>query len=123
MSERCSRRPTTLTWPPSCPATDRTPSRVWAGIEDGKVAFLTSPDSRKARNVPPPRVAISVTDRGNPYVMALVRGRVTARLDGSPAWEIIDRLSLKYTGAALPAAHRPGGVPGRGRACPCPGYG
>ena len=76
---------------------------LWAGIEDGKVAFLTSPGSRKARNLAAdPRVAISVTDRGNPYVMALVRGRVTARLDGNPPWEIIDRLSRKYTGAPYP---------------------
>jgi PPOX class probable F420-dependent enzyme len=76
---------------------------VWAGIEDGKIAFLTSPGSRKARNLAADsRVAISVTDRGNPYVMALVRGRVTARLDGSPAWGIIDQLSRKYTGAPYP---------------------
>jgi PPOX class probable F420-dependent enzyme len=44
---------------------------VWAGLEDRKIAFLTSPDSRKARNLAAdPRVAISVTDRANPYVMA-----------------------------------------------------
>lgn len=56
---------------------------VWAGIEDGKIAFLTSQGSRKARNLAAdPRVAISVTDCGNPYAMAQVRGRVTARLDG-----------------------------------------
>ena len=56
---------------------------VWAGIEDGVIAFLTSPGSRKARNLAAdPRVAISVTDRNQPYAMALVRGRVTARLDG-----------------------------------------
>ena len=76
---------------------------VWAGIEDGKIAFLTSPESRKARNLAAdPRVAISVTDRDNPYVMALVRGRVTARLDGEPAWDIIDRLSVEYTGQPYP---------------------
>lgn len=76
---------------------------VWAGIEDGKIAFLTSPNSRKARNLAvDPRIAISVTDRENPYVMALVRGRVTARLDSEPAWEIIDRLSVKYTGQPYP---------------------
>jgi PPOX class probable F420-dependent enzyme len=76
---------------------------VWVGIEDGKLAFLTSPNSRKARNLAAdPRVAISVTDRGNPYVMALLRGRVTARLDGDPAWDIIDRLSRTYTGQPYP---------------------
>ena len=76
---------------------------VWAGIEDGKIAFLTSADSRKARNLAAdPRVAISVTDRGNPYAMAQVRGRVTARIDGEPAWEVIDRLARKYTGEPYP---------------------
>ncbi len=76
---------------------------VWAGIEDGKIAFLTSPNSRKARNLAAdPRVAISVTDRESPYLMALVRGQVTARLDGEAAWEIIDRLSRKYTGQPYP---------------------
>ena len=76
---------------------------VWAGIEDGKIAFLTSPGSRKARNLAAdPRVAISVTDRNQPHAMALVRGRVTGCLDGSPAWDIIDRISRKYTGQPYP---------------------
>ena len=30
--------------------------------------------------------------------MAQVRGRVTARPDGGPAWDIIDRFSRAYTG-------------------------
>jgi hypothetical protein len=47
-------------------------------------------------------VAISVTDRNQPYSMAQVRGRVTAPLDGVPAWETIDRLSRKYTGQPYP---------------------
>lgn len=76
---------------------------VWAGIEAGKIAFLTSPGSRKARNLAADsRVAISVTDRNQPYAMALVRARVTVRLDGEPAWDIIDRLSRKYTGQPYP---------------------
>ncbi len=76
---------------------------VWVGIEDDKIAFLTSPNSQKARNITAdPSVAISVIDRGNPYVMALLRGRVTARLDGEPAWEFIDRLSRTYTGQPYP---------------------
>ena len=76
---------------------------VWAGIEDGMIAFVTSPGSRKARNLAAdPRVAISVTDRNQLYAMALVRGRVTARLDGEPAWEVIDRISRTYTGQPYP---------------------
>ena len=76
---------------------------VWVGIEDGIIAFLTSPGSRKALNLAAdPRVAISVTDRDQPYAMAMVRGRVTARLDGGPGWEVIDRISQKYTGQPYP---------------------
>ncbi len=50
---------------------------VWVGLEEGRVVFLTSPMSRKARNLEhDPRVAISVIDRENPFVMAQVRGRL-----------------------------------------------
>jgi PPOX class probable F420-dependent enzyme len=76
---------------------------VWAGLEDRKIAFVTSPDSRKARNLAAdPRVAISVTSHDNLYAMARVRGRVTARLDGPEAWAIIDRLVRMYTGQPYP---------------------
>jgi PPOX class probable F420-dependent enzyme len=72
---------------------------LWVGLEGDRIAILTSPGSRKARNLArDPRVAISVTDREQPYSMALIRGRVTARLDGDEAWRIIDRLSQEYTG-------------------------
>jgi PPOX class probable F420-dependent enzyme len=75
---------------------------VWVGIEDGHVVFLTGPQSRKARNLArDPRVAISVTDRENPFRMAQVRGRVR-RLEGAEAWTIIDRISHKYVGAPYP---------------------
>src|SRR5262245_9812494 len=41
---------------------------LWAGIEDGKIAFLTSPGSRKARNLAAdPGVAIPVIDNAQPY--------------------------------------------------------
>jgi PPOX class probable F420-dependent enzyme len=75
---------------------------VWVGVEDGQVVFLTGPQSRKARNLArDPRVAISVTDRENPFWMAQVRGRAR-RLDGAAAWAIIDRMSHKYVGAPYP---------------------
>ena len=76
---------------------------VWIGLEADRIAFLTGPTSRKARNLErDPRVAISVTDHSNPFSMAEVRGRVTERLDGDPAWTVIDRLSHKYTGQPYP---------------------
>jgi PPOX class probable F420-dependent enzyme len=72
---------------------------VWVGIEDDRIAFLTSPDSRKGRNIArDPRVSISVADRDRPNVLAHVRGRVVEIVDGDRGWEIIDRLSLSYIG-------------------------
>lgn len=72
---------------------------VWIGMEGDRIAFLTSPRSRKARNLEDdPRVAISVTAHDQPFTMASIRGRVTERLEGDPAWEVIDRLSHKYIG-------------------------
>jgi PPOX class probable F420-dependent enzyme len=76
---------------------------VWVGLEGNRIAFLTSPGSRKARNLRhDPRVAISVTDRAQPYSMAQVRGRVAERVEGDAAWAIIDRTSTKYTGGPYP---------------------
>ncbi len=76
---------------------------VWVGREGNRIAFLTSPGSRKARNLArDPRVAISITARDQPYAMALVRGRVAARLEGETARRIIDQISHKYTGQPYP---------------------
>jgi PPOX class probable F420-dependent enzyme len=76
---------------------------LWIGLEGEQVAFLTSPDSRKARNIDAdPRVAISLTNRENPHDMAHLRGRVVRRVDGDEAWKIIDRLSDKYIGMPYP---------------------
>jgi PPOX class probable F420-dependent enzyme len=76
---------------------------VWVGLEDGRIAFLTHPHSRKARNLArDPRVALSITDRNQPNVMAQVRGRVTARVEGDAAWTIIDRMSNKYLDQPYP---------------------
>jgi PPOX class probable F420-dependent enzyme len=73
---------------------------VWVGLEDGdRIAVLTSANSRKGRNLArDPRVAISVTDKDQPFAMAMVRGRVAEMVEGDRAWEIIDRISRKYTG-------------------------
>ena len=72
-------------------------------MEAGRVGFLTSPGSRKARKVEDdPQAAISVTAHDNPFTMASVRGRVAERLEGDAAWEMIDRISHKYTGAPYP---------------------
>jgi PPOX class probable F420-dependent enzyme len=76
---------------------------VWVGLEGDRIAFLTGPRSRKARNLErDPCMSISVTDHERPFVMAQVRGRVVEQVEGDRAWTMIDRLSDKYTGAPYP---------------------
>jgi PPOX class probable F420-dependent enzyme len=76
---------------------------LWVGVEGDRVAFLTDPRSRKARNLEhDARVAISITDRERPHVMAAIRGRVTERVEGDAAWTIIDRISQAYIGGPYP---------------------
>jgi PPOX class probable F420-dependent enzyme len=76
---------------------------VWVTLEDGRIAFFTQPDSRKARNLAAdPRVAISIVDHEQPYRMAQVRGRVVERVTGDAALEIMDRMSVRYTGKPFP---------------------
>jgi PPOX class probable F420-dependent enzyme len=76
---------------------------VWVDRDGDCIAVLTSPRSRKARNLAhDPRVAISITDHAQPYATALVRGRVAEVLDGGAARLIIDRISRKYTGQPYP---------------------
>ena len=72
---------------------------VWIGTDGDHVVILTGPDSRKARNLRrDPRVAISLTPTDNPFEPIIIRGRVVEWLDGDEAWEIIDRLAMKYIG-------------------------
>src|SRR4051794_12257354 len=76
---------------------------MWIGLEGDRVAFLTSPNSVKARNLQrDPRVCISVTDAAQPTTMAQVRGRLTEMLDGDAGWAGIDRIAHKYIGAPYP---------------------
>ena len=77
---------------------------VWIDVEGtDKVVILTGPGSRKARNVGrDPRVAISIIDVGQPYASVLIRGQVVELIDADRAWDIIDRISKKYTGQPYP---------------------
>jgi PPOX class probable F420-dependent enzyme len=76
---------------------------LWIGLEGDRVSFLTSRDSRKARNIDrDPRVAISLTNRDVPNDMAFLRGRVVEVRDDDAGWAIIDRLAQKYIGAPYP---------------------
>ena len=76
---------------------------VWIDLEGDNLAILTGPGSQKARNLErDPRLAISIIDADQPYASALIRGQVVEFLDGDRAWEIIDRISRKYTGHPYP---------------------
>jgi PPOX class probable F420-dependent enzyme len=76
---------------------------VWVGIEGERLAILTSPGSRKARNLErDPRVSISLSDAAQPNRMAHIRGRVCERVEGDRAWTIIDRMSQRYLGGPYP---------------------
>lgn len=72
---------------------------LWAGTHGDHVAILTGPGSRKARNLRrDPRVALSLTSPDNPFEPVVIRGRVVEWLEGEAAWEIIDRIAMKYIG-------------------------
>jgi PPOX class probable F420-dependent enzyme len=72
---------------------------LWVGTRGDQIVFLTGPESRKARNLRrDPRVALSLTALDNPFLPVIVRGHVVEWLDGDEAWEIIDRIAMKYIG-------------------------
>jgi PPOX class probable F420-dependent enzyme len=76
---------------------------LWVDTRGDQVVFLTGPHSRKARNLRrDPRMALSIAPVDNPFTPVVVRGRVVEWLEGDAAWEIIDRISTKYTGAPYP---------------------
>ncbi|GAA3465236.1 PPOX class F420-dependent oxidoreductase [Saccharothrix longispora] len=76
---------------------------VWVGTHGEHVVVFTGPGSRKARNLRrDPRVALSLTPVDNPLQPVAVRGRVVRWVEGDAAWEIVDRISTKYTGGPYP---------------------
>ena len=77
---------------------------LWIGLEGDHVAFLTGPGSRKGvqRRRRSARLAISITDREQPFTMATIRGAVTERIEAARAWDIIDRIATTYTGGPYP---------------------
>lgn len=55
---------------------------------------------RKAGNLRrDPRLALSIAPVDNSFGPVVVRGEAVEWLEGDAAWEIIDRLATKYTGA------------------------
>lgn len=83
-------------------------SPVWVALEGDRIVVNTAEGRAKARNMRrDPRVAISITDRNNPYESACIRGRVVAEAhDGAD--ESIDRLAKKYLGQEKYPFRQPG---------------
>lgn len=76
---------------------------VWVDERDGLILVNTATGRAKPRNVDrDPRVALSVCDAENPYVMTAVRGRVV-RVTEEGAEDHIDALSQRYNGRDYPA--------------------
>ncbi len=76
---------------------------LWVGTHGDQIVFLTGPRSRKARNLRrDPRVAMSLAPADNPFQPVIIRGRVIDWIEGDAAWEIIDQIATKYTGAPYP---------------------
>jgi PPOX class probable F420-dependent enzyme len=76
---------------------------LWTIVHDGNVVFFTQATSPKARDVArDPRVALSVTDKQNPYRSAWLRGRVARVIEGDKALAIIDLISHGYIGRPFP---------------------
>jgi PPOX class probable F420-dependent enzyme len=72
---------------------------VFVGTEGDRIAIFTDPGSFKARNLRrDPRVALSIAPADNPFNPITIRGSVVEWIDGEPAWQIIDRIAMKYTG-------------------------
>ncbi|MGW2648595.1 PPOX class F420-dependent oxidoreductase [Streptomyces sp. NPDC001393] len=72
-------------------------SPVWVKRDGDQILFSTTVDRRKKKNLDrDPRVSVVVQDPEMPYVYAEIRG--TAELGTQGAKELIDELSLKYTG-------------------------
>ena len=77
--------------------------RLCTIVHNGHVAFFTQSSSPKARDIAhDARVALSVTDKTNPYRSAWVRGRVVQVLEGDEALAVIDLISQAYIGRPFP---------------------
>ncbi|ANH92157.1 MULTISPECIES: PPOX class F420-dependent oxidoreductase [Streptomyces] len=72
-------------------------SPVWAKRDGDDVVISTTADRRKARNMRrDARVSVVVQDPASPYEYAEIRG--TAEISTEGGQDLIDELSVKYTG-------------------------
>lgn len=86
-----------------------TSTPVWVEADDGHVIVNTAIGRRKERNVRrDPRVALSTTDKANPYSWTEIRGRVVEFVEGGEADDSINRLAKKYLGEDVYPFRQPG---------------
>ncbi|MET7766095.1 PPOX class F420-dependent oxidoreductase [Streptomyces sp. NPDC005336] len=72
-------------------------SPVWVKRDGDELLFSTTMGRRKQKNIErDPRVSVLVQSPDDPYQYAEIRGTATYTTEG--AQELIDELSLKYTG-------------------------
>ncbi|MFC6062844.1 PPOX class F420-dependent oxidoreductase [Streptomyces ochraceiscleroticus] len=72
-------------------------SPVWVKRDGDDLLFSTTEERRKAANLRrDPRVTVVVQAPDDPYVYAEIRG--SAELTGEGAQELLDEVSVKYTG-------------------------
>jgi PPOX class probable F420-dependent enzyme len=72
---------------------------VWTDVSNGYIRFNTAVGRAKERNLRrDPRVGLSITEQGNPWNKADVRGRAVDFIEGEEADANIDDLSEKYIG-------------------------
>jgi PPOX class probable F420-dependent enzyme len=74
---------------------------TWVDTDGENVLVNTALGRQKTINVTrDPRVTIGVFNQSNPYEYVSIRGKVAKQVKGKEADDHIDKLSLKYTGAA-----------------------
>ncbi|WP_061299305.1 TIGR03618 family F420-dependent PPOX class oxidoreductase [Herbidospora cretacea] len=79
---------------------------VFVGTHGDHIVFFTGPGVRKVRNLRrDPRLALSIAPADNPFMPVVIRGRVVEWMEGDAAWEIIDRVAVKYTGQPYSREH------------------
>ena len=72
-------------------------SPVWVKRDGDQILFSTTVDRRKKKNMDrDPRVSVVVQDPEMPYLYGEIRGTAESTTDGAD--DLIDELSVKYTG-------------------------
>ena len=80
---------------------------VWIDLEGDRILVCTGENSLKAKNTRrDSRVGMSIVAFDNPYVEAQLRGRVAERWKDAD-FNIMDRVSRKYTGKEFPMRQNP----------------